>query len=890
MGGSLSCSRFESAALSLQDGGHAPRRWLSQRLPQSPSLCPAPPRSSRAARSRSSCRSRRRPGRTFWRACWARSFSSAGASRSSSRTSPAPAATSARRWWRARRRTATRLMLTTSPFTQNVSLFKSVPYDPVADFAPIIQLVDGFMALAVHPSVPATSAQDFVDYVKARPGELNYASPGRGTPHHLAMELFKLATGTDLKHVPYRGSAPAVQDLVGGHVSAMFIPVHVGLPLAKDNQIRLLAVAYKQRVSVAPEVPTLPEQGIKGVDIDFWLGMLAPAATPREIVARYNTVLNEILRSPQIVEKLTTQGFVGVGGTRGRFRRADRQGPCASGARSSRRPASRRSDRQPRDSPANEYSRYAPSMRDAQVIIVGGGPVGMGLAIELGQRNVRCIVVERYAQPQPIPKGQNLTQRTMEHFHFWGVENDVRAARTIPPEYGIGGLTAYGTLLGDYSYDWMQRELVRPFYFTDNERLPQYATESVLRRRAAELASVETLYGWSAEEVSQDDRGVERRDRRARRRRPPHAAGRLCRRLRRQPVDDASAGRHHPDPFRPRPADGAAGLPLARAAPAAAAISRQVVLQRPASRPGGLLEVLRPGRPRQHVVLPRSGPAGDHQGQFRLPPASPCGGRRGIRRRVRAHRLLGAALRHRRHLPQGAHLHRRRCGPQPSALWRLRRQHGPRGREQPRLEARRRAAGLGGAKACSSPTTRSGGPCSSRRRATSSRRPSRPTASSWRRSTRSATRTRSSANGTRASRARAPRSTPSSRTTRAPRSCAGLPGSRCSALGSHAFAARAGHHLAPQPLSSGRNVFEELGDGFTLLSLDGDDTICGAFETAAEQMRIPLTVIADSRRGGRERYDAAYVLVRPDQFVAWAGNDGSVDAVAILRKAIGGRD
>src|SRR5207244_2066272 len=127
---------------------------------------------------------------------------------------------------------------------------------------------------------------------------------------------------------------------------------------------------------------------------------------------------------------------------------------------------------------------------DAQVIVVGGGPVGTGLAIELGQRDVPCIVVERHAQLHRIPKGQNLTQRTMEHFHFWGVEKEVRAARTVPTEYGIGGLTAYGTLLGEYSYDWMQRELVRPFYFTDNERLPQYAMESVLRRRAGELATV----------------------------------------------------------------------------------------------------------------------------------------------------------------------------------------------------------------------------------------------------------------------------------------------------------------------------------------------------------------------------------------------------------------
>ncbi|MDB5821113.1 MAG: monooxygenase, FAD-binding protein, partial [Rhizobacter sp.] len=92
---------------------------------------------------------------------------------------------------------------------------------------------------------------------------------------------------------------------------------------------------------------------------------------------------------------------------------------------------------------------------DTDVVIIGGGPVGMGLAIELGQRGVRCLVVERYPQPQPIPRGQNLTQRTMEHFHFWGAEKELREARTIPPEYGIGGLTTYGSLLGPYSYDWL---------------------------------------------------------------------------------------------------------------------------------------------------------------------------------------------------------------------------------------------------------------------------------------------------------------------------------------------------------------------------------------------------------------------------------------------------
>jgi len=150
-----------------------------------------------------------------------------------------------------------------------------------------------------------------------------------------------------------------------------------------------------------------------------------------------------------------------------------------------------------------------PAETATQVVIVGGGPVGLGLAIDLGQRGVSCVLVERYISPQPIPKGQNLTQRTLEHFYFWGAEAELRAARTIPPNYGIGGMTSYGTLLSGYRYDWLQRELVRPYYFTDNERLPQYATEAVLRQRLSQLQNVETVYGWSASGITQDAGGAQ---------------------------------------------------------------------------------------------------------------------------------------------------------------------------------------------------------------------------------------------------------------------------------------------------------------------------------------------------------------------------------------------
>jgi tripartite-type tricarboxylate transporter receptor subunit TctC len=128
------------------------------------------------------------------------------------------------------------------------------------------------------------------------------------------MELFKLTTQTDMKHIPYRGSAGATQDLLGGHVSAAFQAVHVVLPMAAANQVRLLAIASKARAPVAPDLPTLQEEGLAGFEVELWYGIFAPAGTPAEIISRYNIAINEILRLPQVMEKLARQGLTIVGG------------------------------------------------------------------------------------------------------------------------------------------------------------------------------------------------------------------------------------------------------------------------------------------------------------------------------------------------------------------------------------------------------------------------------------------------------------------------------------------------------------------------------------------------------------------------------------------------
>src|SRR5262245_16937458 len=143
-----------------------------------------------------------------------------------------------------------------------------------------------------------------------------------------------------------------------------------------------------------------------------------------------------------------------------------------------------------------------------QVVIVGGGPVGVALAVELGLRGIACALVERRLEPQRIPKGQGLTQRSMEHLYFWGVADQVRAVRLLPPEFPMNGVTAYRDLMSEFWYAAPLREIVNSYYFQGSERLPQYLTEEVLRARMAQLGNIESRFGWSAETVEQDDSGA----------------------------------------------------------------------------------------------------------------------------------------------------------------------------------------------------------------------------------------------------------------------------------------------------------------------------------------------------------------------------------------------
>ena len=182
-----------------------------------------------------------------------------------------------------------------------------VPYDPIKDLAPIILMVTVPNILVVHPSVPAKNLKELVALAKQSPGKLSYASQGIGASGHIAGELFKLAAGVDITHVPYRGAAPAAQDLAAGHVSMMFDVVSLALGPIKSGAVRAIGVASKERVAGLPEVPTLGEQGFPD-EIGAWFGLLAPAGTPTPVIEWLNREANKAFAQPDAREKFIAQG------------------------------------------------------------------------------------------------------------------------------------------------------------------------------------------------------------------------------------------------------------------------------------------------------------------------------------------------------------------------------------------------------------------------------------------------------------------------------------------------------------------------------------------------------------------------------------------------------
>ncbi|MFC7738086.1 FAD-dependent monooxygenase [Roseomonas sp. GCM10028921] len=517
-----------------------------------------------------------------------------------------------------------------------------------------------------------------------------------------------------------------------------------------------------------------------------------------------------------------------------------------------------------------------------QVAIVGGGPVGTGLAIALAQRGLRVALTERYPQPQPIPKGQNLTQRTMEHMHFWGAERALREARTIPREYGIGGMTAYGTLLGEHHYDWLQRELVRPYYFTDNERLPQYATEAVMRARLAELPAAQTLYGWSATDLEQDEAGVtltlaERGGDRRRSIRAAYVVG--C---------DGSRSTVRE----------AVGITQTRSDH-----DRLMVLL--VFRSQGLNALLEryPGKSYYNVLHPELkgywqffGRV-DLEGTFFFHAPVPAGTTRdSMDFAALLHRAAGASFdvafehigfwdlrfaiadRYRQgrvfiagdaahsHPPYGGYGINTGLEDAANLAWKL--SAALQGWAGPGLldtyDVERRPV------FASTAADFIGRSIEVDRDFLATFDP---------------TRDRAAFNAGWAARGSGAKSEVGAFEPNYEGSpiVVGPPGVP-SAVGSHQHAARPGHHLSPQPLADGRNAFDVLGSGFSLLTIDpAGETACAARE-AAGPLGVPLSVAALSSEA-RHAYGADHVLVRPDQFVAWVGGAEPIDGV--LRRATG---
>jgi len=206
------------------------------------------------------------------------------------------------------------LLVAATSLAANAAINASLPYDPAKDFAPVALFATGAMCLIVPTSLPIKTVQDLIDAARARPGELNYASPGNGTLQHLTMELFKQEAGIDMLHVPFKGIGGALNDTAGAHVAGMISSVSTVMPLVNAHKLRILAVTSAERLAVLPDVPTFKELGFPKVQADTWYGLFAPAGTPPDAIARINKDVNVALKTKAVAENLENQGVQPAGG------------------------------------------------------------------------------------------------------------------------------------------------------------------------------------------------------------------------------------------------------------------------------------------------------------------------------------------------------------------------------------------------------------------------------------------------------------------------------------------------------------------------------------------------------------------------------------------------
>ena len=201
------------------------------------------------------------------------------------------------------------LLVSVNTLVMNRSLYPKLPFDPVKDLVPISLTSWGQLVLVANPRTGFKTPTELIEAARQRPGKINYASPGVGTPHHLAMELFKATNHVFITHIPYRGTGPAVQDLIGGQVDVGFLPIHVALGQIRAGKLNALGIGSDKRHPLLPQVPTLEEAHAGNINVDMWYGMFAPAGTPPEFVQKVNEELHDILAAPDVRTAFQTQGM-----------------------------------------------------------------------------------------------------------------------------------------------------------------------------------------------------------------------------------------------------------------------------------------------------------------------------------------------------------------------------------------------------------------------------------------------------------------------------------------------------------------------------------------------------------------------------------------------------